>query len=179
MYRTRTDAMSRIRILTATLALGLLLLPVTATTAGASAHRPADATADRDDDTERVQEARYQRQTIHLLTSTNAEMQAQALRLVIHYAHVDTLSAQFYRPMTPHLAALARDGDTEALQVMAVSALARVGTPEAMQRLERLTPRLQSERVQRVAERVLTQHRLHEEAAEMERRTRRVVWREW
>ena len=160
----------RLRALLTALLLGLAVSP-------ALAH--GDATVGDDDRGDRLREARLQRQTVHLLTSSRVQAQEQALHLVIHYAHVDTLDARFYRPMTSHLASIATEGQTEGLQIMAVSALAKIDTPASMRLLEESAPRIESERVKRLADRAMTQHRLQKEAARLEHRARLVVWRDW
>jgi len=141
--------MNRIYSFVSLLALGLLLAPGTVS---------ATPTTDAPNPDDRVKEVRIQQQMLQLLTSEDARRQEQALRIVTHYAHVDTFSTGFYRPITPHLARIAARDETEALSIMAVSGLATIGTPDALRRLARITPEMTSPRVQRVARRVLAHY---------------------
>ena len=141
--------MNRLTSLVSLLVLGLLLAPGTVS---------ATPTTDAPNPDDRVKEVRVQNQMVRLLTSEEVRRQEQALRIVTHYAQVDTFSTGFYRPITPHLAAIVTDGESEALSIMAVSALATIGTPQAVRRLAEVTPQIASARVQRVARQALTHY---------------------
>lgn len=137
--------MVRLRRTLTTLVLALALLPMSA------AAVPADTTVTPE---ETVTKAKV----LRLLNSSELGEQERALRLIGHYAHTDQYGEDFYRLMVTPLQYIVANGRTEALRIMAVSALYSIGTDPAMRGLQAQVDRLDSNRVAEVTKRALAQY---------------------
>jgi hypothetical protein len=130
------------------LVLAFALLPMSA------AAVPADTT-----DTSVTPEATVAKaEVLRLLNSGSLEKQERAVRLIGHYAHTDQFDENFYRLMVTPLQYIVGNGQTEALRIMAVSALYSIGTDPAMRGLQAQMNALDSDRVAEVTKNALAQH---------------------
>lgn len=145
--------MARLRHTLTAFILALALLPMTAAAA------PADTTDTPEETVTKVE-------VLRLLNSGSVENQEQAVRLIGHYAHTDQFDEDFYRLMVTPLKYVVAEGQTESLRIMAVSALYSIGTEEAIRGLETQTDVLDSDRVAKVAEHALLEHKLDRAAAQ-------------
>jgi hypothetical protein len=130
------------------LVLALALLPMSA------AAVPADTT----DTTTPAEETVAKAEVLRLLNSDALGDQERAVRLIGHYAHTDQFDEDFYRLMVTPLQYIVANGRTEALRIMAVSALYSIGTDPAMRGLQAQLNALDSDRVTRVTKNALAQH---------------------
>jgi len=140
--------MTRLRPVLSALVLAFALLPMSA------AAVPADTTDATDTPEETVAKA----EVLRLLNSSALEKQERAVRLIGHYAHTDQFDENFYRLMVTPLQYIVANGQTEALRIMAVSALYSIGTDPAMRGLEAQMDRLDSDRVAEMTKRALAQY---------------------
>ncbi len=70
------------------------------------------------------------------LTSDSVQDQIRAARRIRTYAHTDRYSRAFFRPLRSPLHDIAADGRTEHLRILAISALAAIGTDAAVRTLK-------------------------------------------
>lgn len=145
--------MARLRNTLTALVLALAFVPMSAVAA------PADTTTTSEDTVTKVK-------VLRLLNSDSVEEQERALRLIGHYAHTDQFDEDFYRLMVTPLQYLVAEGQTEALRIMAVSALYSIGTDEAIRGLETQADVLDSDRVAKVTKNALIEHKLERAAAQ-------------
>ncbi len=134
--------------------------------------RPAQADAP----SHPVPEERLQQQIVHLLQSDAAHIQERGLQLVFQFARAEDYGRSFFRPVEQPLLAVVTSGSSEAVRVMAVSALYRVGTPQAMKQLHAAAAEMENARVRRLCKRAAAQYRLDRAEEETERFVERVVW---
>lgn len=99
---------------------------------------------------------------LRLLNSDSAVEQARAVRLIGTYAHKRRYDANFFQVLVTPLHGLVATGKTEAIRIMAVSALSGIGTESAMQGLEALVDHLEPERVQLLTRFALADHKLEQ-----------------
>ncbi len=145
--------MVRLRNTLTALVLALAFVPMSVVAA------PADTTTTSEETVTKVK-------VMRLLNSDSVEEQERALRLIGHYAHTDQFDEDFYRLMVTPLKYVVAEGQTESLRIMAVSALYSIGTEEAIRGLETQTDVLDSDRVAKVAEHALLEHKLDRAAAQ-------------
>lgn len=126
-----------------------------------------------------VPEEQVQRQIVHLLQSEETYVQERGIQLVFQFVRTEAYGASFFRPLETPLLSIITDGTTESIRIMAVSALYRIGTPRAMQRLHDAAPEIDNARVQRLSKRAVAQYRLDRAAEERERFVNRVMWNRW
>lgn len=133
--------MARLRRILTTLVLAAALLPLGASAVPADT---TDAAATLDKDV--LERAKI----LRLLNSDAPEEQERAVRLIGHYAHTDQYDEAFFSTMVTPLHYIVARGETEALRIMAVSALYSIGTEKAMNGLAVQVDALRSERVRKV-----------------------------
>jgi len=95
---------------------------------------------------------------LRLLNADSAEKQARAVRLIGTYAHNDRFDTDYFGVLVTPLHGLVATGKTDAIRIMAISALSAIGTDAAMQGLRSQVDRLRPERVQRLTKFALVQH---------------------
>jgi hypothetical protein len=105
---------------------------------------------------------------LRLLNSNSATEQARAVRLIGKYAHKRRYDANFFRVLVTPLHGLVATGKTEAIRIMAVSALSSIGTESAMQGLKAQVDRLEPERVQLLTRFALADHKLDQATASVQ-----------
>jgi hypothetical protein len=151
-----------IRTIVALLTLIALTLPA----------RPAQADAP----SHPVPEERLQQQIVHLLQSDATHIQERGLQLVFQFARADDYGRSFFRPVEQPLLAVVTSGTPEAVRVMAVSALYRVGSPQSMQQLHDAAAEMENARMRRLCKRAVAQYRLDRAEEESKRFVERVMW---
>lgn len=87
---------------------------------------------------------------LRLLNADTAAEQARGIRLIGTYAHTGRRDASFLGSFVTPLHGLVSEGETEAVRLMAVSALATIGTDRAMEGLRTRLNTLQPDRVRTV-----------------------------
>jgi HEAT repeat protein len=104
----------------------------------------AAAPADTTDESDPVAKATL----LRLLNSDSPTKQERAVRLIGMYAHSDRYDADYFRVLVTPLHGIVAAGQTEAVRIMAVSALSAIGTERAMQGLKDQVDGLKPKRVQ-------------------------------
>jgi hypothetical protein len=102
---------------------------------------------------------------LHMLNADAVETQERAVRLIGTYAHTGRYDADFFRLFVTPLHGLVAKGKTDALRIMAISALASIGTDRAMLGLKAQVRTLRPVRVQKVTRYAIAQHEAGRAAA--------------
>lgn len=102
---------------------------------------------------------------LRLLNSDSVTEQERAVRHINTYAHTGRREADFFTLMVPPLHELVRNGDSEAVRIMAVSALSSIGTDEAMRGLQAQVDDIESARVQRITQNAIATYQSAQIAA--------------
>jgi len=131
----------RIRYTLALFVLTAVFLPLSATAV------PGDTT---DTASELEQHALEQARLMQLLNSDSAEEQERAIRLIGTYAHTDRYDADFFSLLVTPLHGLVAQSPSEELRIMAISALASIGSETAVRGLKTLVYDLESDRVRAI-----------------------------
>lgn len=87
---------------------------------------------------------------LRLLNADSVTKQERAVRHIGTYAHTGRYDDSFFRPFVTPLHGLVATGKSEAVRIMAVSALASIGTDRAMEGLRAQVPSLRPVRVQKL-----------------------------
>lgn len=95
---------------------------------------------------------------LRLLNSDSVAEQERAVRRIGMYAHTGQRDASFFNRLVTPLHGLVVNGKTDAVRIMAVSALSSIGTDAAMQGLQTRVDNIESVRVQRIAKNALAAH---------------------
>jgi hypothetical protein len=142
------------------------LLLVVLTLAGAAG--PSAFAALPDDTTDTAVRAPLDADRTTLLRSLNADdpaTQERAVRLIGTYAHTGRYDADFFRLFVTPLHGLVAEGRSEAVRIMALSALSSIGTDRAMQGLRTRVDALTSDRVRRMTRYALAAYDVDRRAA--------------
>ena len=132
----------------------------------ATALLPVSAAAVSSDTTDAVHRVGPEKaEILHLLNSNSVEKQQRAVRLIGMYAHTGQREADFFNLLVAPLHGLVLNGETEALRIMAISALSSIGSDAAMQGLRIQAENIASARVQRIAKDALAAHEAQRIAA--------------
>lgn len=126
-----------------------------------------------------VPDEQVQRQVVHLLQSEATHTQERGVQLVFQFAQADAFDASFFRGLEAPLLDLVTGEGHESVRIMAVSALYRIGTPGAMQRLHDAAGAIENARVRRLCKRAAAQYRIDRAAEKEKRLVERVMWRNW
>ena len=97
-------------------------------------------------------------EVLQLLNSGSLDKQVKAVRMIGHYAHTDQFDDDFYRPFITPLQYIVAEGQTDALRIMAVSALYSIGSDSAIRGLRAQVRTLDSEPVAEVAENAVAEY---------------------
>lgn len=138
----------RLRRTISTFILAFALLPLSA------AAVPVDTTDAKALESEGVQKVTL----LRLLNSDSVQDQERAIRLIGAYAHTNRYEEDFFRVLVTPLHGVVAEGKTEALRIMAVSALYSIGTETAMGGLQAQVDSLKPERVQTLTRHALAQY---------------------
>ncbi len=130
--------MTRLHKLLTVLALSIALLPMSV------AAVPADTTD--------TPEAAVKAELLKDLTSDSVEVQERAARRVREYAYTQRYDDALFRDLVTPLHNIVADGRTENVRLMAVSALAAIGTDMAMIGLQVEKDRFASDRLKNATE---------------------------
>jgi hypothetical protein len=87
---------------------------------------------------------------MRMLNAPSVATQERAVRLIGTYAHTGRYDADFFRLFVTPLHGLVAEGRSEAVRIMALSALSSIGTDRAMQGLRTRVDALTSDRVRRM-----------------------------
>lgn len=109
---------------------------------------------------------------LRLLNSDSAEKQARAVHLIGTYAHNEQFDTDYFRVLVTPLHGVVATGKTEAIRIMAISALSAIGTESAMEGLKTQVDDLTPRRVQRLTQFALVQYEAERPTA-MSRRPER------
>lgn len=142
------------------------LLLVVLALAGAAG--PSAFAALPDDTTDTAVRAPLDADRTTLLRSLNADdpaTQERAVRLIGTYAHTGRCGVDFLDSFVVPLHGLVASGKTDALRLMAVSALASIGTDRAIAGLRAQVDRLPPSRVREVTEHAIAAHATRPAAA--------------
>lgn len=150
---TTTLMMKRLRYTLAIFAMAAVLLPTSA------AATPSDTTKTQD----RVAPEKVE--LLRLLNSDSVSEQKHAVRRIGTHAYTGRRDANFFDRLVAPLHGLMINGETEALRIMAVSALASIGTDSAILGLRVQVDDIASPRVERLAQNALDAHTAHQIAA--------------
>ena len=126
--------------------LTVALLPVSAAAVSADTTDPVIQV-----DTEKAE-------LLRLLNSDSVAEQERAVQRIGSYAHTGRHDAEFFNRLIAPLHGLVMDGKTEAVRIMAVSALSSIGTDTAMKGLQAQVEDIESTRVRRIAQNALAAH---------------------
>jgi hypothetical protein len=92
------------------------------------------------------------------LTSDSVQDQIRAARRIRAYAHTDRYGRAFFRPLRSPLHDIAADGRTEPLRILAISALAAIGSDAAVRTLKAQVVSFDPGPVRQVTVHVIAQH---------------------
>jgi len=96
---------------------------------------------------------------LRMLNARSVATQERAVHRIGTYAHTGRYDEAFFRVLITPLHGLVGGGETEAVRLMAVSALTSIGTPRAMQGLHVQVDHLSPPRVQRVTRAAIAQYK--------------------
>jgi hypothetical protein len=135
----------RLRHTIAAVVLTAALLP------GSAAATPADTTDTPAPTAEKIE-------LLRMLNADAVETRERAVRLIGTYAHTGRYDTGFFRLLVTPLHGLVANGRTEAVRLMAVSALASIGTDHAIDGLRAQVRDLRPPRVQTTAKHAILKH---------------------
>lgn len=96
---------------------------------------------------------------LRLLNADDVAKQERAVRLIGTYAHTGRHDESFFRSFVVPLHGIVAEGETEALRLMAVSALASIGTDPAIEGLRTQVGSLPPSRVRKATRHAIALHK--------------------
>jgi hypothetical protein len=119
---------------------------------------PASAATPSDTVDAITPEAVTQAELARSLTSDSVHDRVRAARRIRTYAYTDRYSRAFFRPLRSPLHDIAADGRTELLRILAISALAAIGSDAAVRTLKAQVVSFDPGPVRQVTVHVIAQH---------------------